>query len=64
MKEVSKDEFYSAIGPLDVVLTLTHIEDGRYRTDFRLRYGGLKGVTVDQLGYPAIHKYYLMEGTE
>lgn len=63
MTEVTKEQFYAFIGPLDVVLC--HTTDFPYTTDFKLRNGTIKGRTVDSYTnpetklYPIINKYFI-----
>jgi hypothetical protein len=65
MTEVSKDQFYSTIGPLDVCLTITNPNDFPYTIDFKLRYGKLIGRVISEYtdgvkyNYPIITKYFL-----
>ncbi len=46
--EVTKEEFYSKIGPLDVVVSVRN----DYSSDFKLRNGKLVGRTVPIPGPP------------
>ncbi len=48
MRKVTKDEFFKAIGPLDVVVSVHG--DYPYTTEFRLRAGRLVG-KIDPTGY-------------
>ena len=54
MKEVTKETFYSAIGPLDVVLRVTgrSSDPGGMKTSFTMRYGKF-------VGYTHAGKYFL-----
>lgn len=63
MKEVTKDEFYKVIGPLDVVL---HTQSPYpYTTEYKIRYGSVVGKVVNsytdgiQHRWPIVTKYYL-----
>ena len=63
MKEVTQEEFYKVIGPLDVVLNT--ISPYPYTTEYKLRYGALVGKVVDGWTdgvphrWPIVRKYYL-----
>ena len=63
MKEVTIDEFYKAIGPLDVVLSA--VGDYPYTTEFKMRNSGtIKGKVVDRIGVgdedPLVSVFYLV----
>jgi hypothetical protein len=63
MTEVTKEQFYAFIGPLDVVLNIT--TSFPYTTDFKLRNGTIKGRSIDSYTdpakklYPIIEKFYI-----
>lgn len=60
-KEVTKDEFYKIVGPLDA--TLSTLGNYPYTTEFKLRYGRLIGKSVDSYEgeylWPVITRYYI-----
>jgi len=60
-REVSKDEFYNIVGPLDV--TLSTLGNYPYTTEFKLRHGRLVGKTVDSYAgehsWPVVTRYYI-----
>ena len=60
-REVSKDEFYNIIGPLDV--TLSALGNYPYTTEFKLRHGRLIGKAVDsykgEYFWPVVTRYYI-----
>jgi hypothetical protein len=62
MKEVTKEQFYKVIGPLDVVSSV--IGDFPYTTEYKFRNGGLKGKVVDRMGKDdedhTVSTYYLI----
>jgi len=62
MREVTKEQFYAAIGHLDVVSTV--IGDFPFTTEFKMRHGGLlKGKIIDRYGEGeedhTVSQYYL-----
>lgn len=48
MKEVTKEYFYSKVGPLDVLLSV--IGPHPYTTEFKTRYRKVVAKSVDRLG--------------
>lgn len=60
-REVSRDEFYKIIMPLDVTLSI--LGNYPYTTDFKLRYGRLVGKAVDsyegEFSGPVFTRYYI-----
>ncbi|WP_022708361.1 hypothetical protein [Paracoccus zeaxanthinifaciens] len=63
-KEVSRNDFYRAIGPLDVVFDAKHFDNGRMcETTFKFRDGRLKGRSIGKSGCPDSKKFYLAEKT-
>lgn len=64
LKEVSKEEFYKTLGPMDVVLHT--IDPYPYTTEYRLRNRPLLvGKSVDYCEnplyeYPVLTKYFLL----
>lgn len=59
MKEVTKDQFYARINPLDVVGSVHKQGDGTYRQDLKTRGGYLIGRTVTTYGAKMITSYWL-----
>ena len=60
-REVSKDEFYNIVGPLDA--TLSTLGNYPYTTEFKLRHGRLIGKSVDSYEgeylWPVVTRYYI-----
>lgn len=60
-RQVSKDEFYSIVGPVDAVLTTSG--NYPYTTTFQVRRGRLIGKAVDsyegKFKYPIVTRYYI-----
>ena len=47
MKQVSKKEFYAAVGPMDVVVSIRAPKKYPYTSDFKTRAGVLVGYVKD-----------------
>ena len=64
MKEVSMNEFYDFIGPLDVVVSVIGSEFP-YTSEFKTRQGEIKGRVVESITekqrYPITKKFYIYE---
>jgi len=60
-REVSQDEFYKIVGPLDA--TLSTLGNYPYTTEFKLRHGRLIGKSVDsyegEFLWPVVTRYYI-----
>ena len=60
-REVSRDEFYKIVGPLDAVVAA--VGNFPYTSEFKIRYGKLIGKAVDSYGYEfgkyVVTRYYI-----
>ncbi len=66
MKEVTKDEFYAAVGNLDAIVNIANPANYPYTSEFTLRHSRkLLGKVVDGYTddipnqYPTVSRYYL-----
>ena len=60
-RQVSKDEFYKIVGPLDAVVSA--VPPFPYTSEFKIRYGKLIGKAVDSYGFEygsyVVTRYYI-----
>ena len=60
-REVSKDEFYKIVGPLDAVVSA--VPPFPYTSEFKIRNGKLIGKSVDSYGFEfgkhVVTRYYI-----
>lgn len=60
-REVSKDEFFKIVGPLDAVISV--VPPFPYTSEFKIRYGKLIGKAVDSYGFEfgkyLVARYYI-----
>jgi hypothetical protein len=60
-REVSQDEFYQIVGPLDAVVSA--VGQFPYTSEFKIRYGKLIGKAVDSYGFEygkyVVTRYYI-----